>query len=83
MYACRYSTGSTITESYSDDGEHGAGIKLLKLLRDKNCTDVMVMCTRWFGGVHIGPTRFDYITDCAKSALDDLNDTDSALPPLD
>ena len=69
MYAYRNKIGNEIKEACSDDGEHGAGNRLLQLLREAHLTDVVVICTRWFGGVHIGPQRFQYITDCAKEAL--------------
>jgi putative IMPACT (imprinted ancient) family translation regulator len=61
-----------VKESCSDDGEHGAGSHLLRLLRQEQAEDVIVICARWFGGVHIGPKRFDYINGCAKEALSKL-----------
>ena len=72
IYAYRSNIGGKIKEACSDDGEHGAGNRLLHLLRDEEATDVIVVCTRWFGGVHIGPQRFQFITDCAKEALHKL-----------
>ena len=72
MYAYRLKEGDGVVESCSDDGEHGAGNKLLRLLQERSATDVVVVCTRWFGGVHIGPKRFGYITSSATDALNKL-----------
>ena len=72
IYAYRLSEGNGIKESCSDDGEHGAGKRLLGILQDDNATDIVVVCTRWFGGHHIGPKRFDHIKECAKEALQKL-----------
>lgn len=73
IYAFRSKVGGTVKESCSDDGEHGAGQCLLRILREQDALDVMVVCTRWFGGTHIGPKRFDHFTDCTKEALGKLN----------
>ena len=72
IYAFRTGQGPTLKESCNDDGEHGAGNKLLEMLREKNCTDTIVVCTRWYGGTHIGPKRFTHIKNSAQSALDKL-----------
>ena len=65
IYAYRYGN----TEGRCDDDEHGASAKLLKLLKDQDVTDSIVIVTRWFGGVHIGPKRFTLIENCASDAL--------------
>ncbi len=62
----------SIKEMSDDDKETGAGYRLLKLLRDNELTNVMVTCTRWFGGKHLGPSRFEFIENAAKEALDNL-----------
>lgn len=53
-----------------DDGEHGAALKLLRLLQEKNYTDVVVCVTRIYGGYHLGPKRFEIILEKAQEALD-------------
>lgn len=53
----------------SDDGEHGMGRFLLKLLQEGNATNVAVFVLRYFGGVHIGPMRFDIARELATKAL--------------
>uniref|UniRef100_A0A914UHY8 RWD domain-containing protein n=1 Tax=Plectus sambesii TaxID=2011161 RepID=A0A914UHY8_9BILA len=52
-----------------DDGETGAGIKLLHLLEILDARDVVVVITRWYGGIHLGSDRFRHICDLAKKIL--------------
>lgn len=74
IYAYRSGEGATLKEACSDDGEHGAGTHLLNLLREDGRNNIIVTCTRWFGGTHIGPSRFELIKDSAKEALSKLSD---------
>lgn len=59
-----------LLQDYHDDGEGGAGIKLMYLLQDSNVKNVMVVVSRWFGGIMLGQARFMYITDAARGMLD-------------
>ena len=72
IYAYRFGRSQNIKEGCNDDGEHGAGARLLKMLRDTSADNVIVITTRWFGGKHSGPKRFQIIEDCATKALDML-----------
>ena len=56
-------------EDYLDDGEHGGGRRLLKHMIDSDITGRMVVVTRYFGHVYLGPKRFDHITSAAQDAL--------------
>jgi putative IMPACT (imprinted ancient) family translation regulator len=60
-----------IAHDNDDDGEHGAGAKLSALLVLMRCTDVCVVVSRWYGGIHLGPARFKYIANAARTALVD------------
>lgn len=40
-----------------DDGESGAGAKLAALLELMGANNVMIVVSRWYGGVHLGPDR--------------------------
>ena len=53
---------------FEDDGEHGAAEKLLPLLNDK--ADGLLMVSRWFGGKHLGPARFDHMKAAAIEVLE-------------
>jgi putative IMPACT (imprinted ancient) family translation regulator len=60
---------TTILQDYDDDGESGAGKKLMKLLELSKLENVMVVVSRWFGGILLGPDRFKDINNCARSLL--------------
>ena len=69
MYAYRIKNKDIIVENCCDDGEFGAGKRLLNLMRQQNCTNKMIMVTRWYGGRHIGPKRFECILRAASDAI--------------
>ena len=70
IYAYRIGRSANIKEGCRDDGEHGAGSRLLKFLREANMTNAMVVVSRFFGGKHMGPRRFEVIQECAEQALE-------------
>ena len=53
---------------HDDDGEKYGGRTLEKVLA---ATDVVgaVVVARWYGGVRLGPARFDHIRHCAHEAI--------------
>ncbi|KAK4046015.1 hypothetical protein OIV83_006433 [Microbotryomycetes sp. JL201] len=53
-----------------DDGETAAGGRLAHLLTLVHASDVIVVVTRWYGGVHLGPQRFQLINQAARAALE-------------
>lgn len=60
----------TFYQSCEDDGETHAGGRMLHLLQITDARNVMVVVTRWYGGVHLGPDRFKHINNCARILLD-------------
>lgn len=52
-----------------DDGEFGAMRNVLPILQDGNLENVAVFVIRYFGGVKLGPRRFELIKKVATSAL--------------
>ena len=52
-----------------DDGETAAGGRVLHLLELMEAWDVMVVVTRWYGGVQLGPDRFRLINQTARDAV--------------
>jgi putative IMPACT (imprinted ancient) family translation regulator len=52
-----------------DDGEDGAGSRLAQLLQSRNEQNVLVVVSRWFGGIQLGPKRFAHITNVARDLL--------------
>jgi len=59
-----------INEDRDDDGEAGAGDKLLFVLRRLKLVNVVVVVTRWFGGVLLGTDRFRMISNTAIEVLE-------------
>lgn len=56
-----------------DDGEHGASSKMLELMDRMKADNVMVVVTRWYGGIHLGPDRFRHINNLTRQILCDNN----------
>jgi len=59
-----------------DDGESGAGDKLLYLLDVLDAKDLVVVVTRWYGGIQLGHARFKIIVECARNAILEFQQTD-------
>ncbi|KAJ2975815.1 hypothetical protein NUW58_g8253 [Xylaria curta] len=60
---------TTIKEESFDDGESGCGRFLLTNLRDMNVTETLVVMTRWYGGVLLGPDRWRIMRNCLRDSL--------------
>ena len=60
-----------IVSDNDDDGEKGSGTKLAALLEMSDALDVVVVVSRWYGGIHLGPKRFRYIAQTARNALEE------------
>jgi hypothetical protein len=58
-----------LEEDFDDDGETAAGGRLLRLLQLCDCQRVLVVVSRWYGGIQLGPDRFKHINDCARDLL--------------
>lgn len=58
-----------IREDSFDDGEGGSGDFMLKIMRETNTVDTLVVMTRWYGGTMLGPDRWRIIRSCLKEAL--------------
>ncbi|KAK6702256.1 hypothetical protein SNK04_012161 [Fusarium graminearum] len=56
-------------QQFNDDGETGAGSRLLQLMQSMDLWDSMVVVTRWYGGTHLGSKRFRFITAAASDAF--------------
>ncbi|KAI4265479.1 MAG: hypothetical protein L6R38_009393 [Xanthoria sp. 2 TBL-2021] len=56
------------TTTHSDDGEKYAGKALASVLSDLNAEGSIIVA-RWYGGIMLGPVRFEHIKNCAREAL--------------
>ena len=52
-----------------DDGENAAGGRLLHLLEILDVRNILVVVTRWYGGILLGPDRFKLINNVARDCL--------------
>ncbi|KAJ5620795.1 hypothetical protein N7510_004779 [Penicillium lagena] len=59
----------TVVQDYDDDGETAAGGRLLHVMQLMDVWNVVVVVTRWYGGIHLGPARFRLINDVGRDAL--------------
>lgn len=67
--AWRVNTPHGLTSGSDDDGETGGGTHILQLLHALNLADVLVVVSRWYGGVMLGPERWRLITRVCNDAL--------------
>lgn len=65
----RNETAGSNMQDYDDDGESAAGGRLLHLLQLMDVWNVLVVVTRWYGGVKLGPDRFRVINNVAREAV--------------
>ncbi|KAH7175713.1 hypothetical protein EDB81DRAFT_17719 [Dactylonectria macrodidyma] len=56
-------------EASFDDGESGCGNFLLQQLRELDISNTLVVLTRWYGGVMLGPDRWRLMRECVNDAL--------------
>ncbi|KAF8592726.1 imprinted and ancient [Ramaria rubella] len=68
--AWRCKVDGVMHQDNDDDGETAAGGRLAHLLQILDLDEVLVIVTRFFGGIHLGPDRFKHINQAARAALD-------------
>ena len=67
-----------VESGHDDDGEKYGGKAIEKVMEAMDIQGTVVVA-RWYGGVMLGPVRFDHIRDCARAAISNwLNDTEKA-----
>ena len=59
----------TVFQDCDDDGETAGGGRVLHLMQVMDVWNVIVVVTRWYGGVRVGPDRFRLINTAAREAL--------------
>lgn len=63
------STDEVTYQDCDDDGENAAGGRLLHLLQVMDVWGVLIVVSRWYGGVQLGPDRFRCINAVAREAI--------------
>ncbi|KAF4443853.1 hypothetical protein F53441_11312 [Fusarium austroafricanum] len=61
--------GAASFQDCDDDGEAAAGGRMLHLMQVMDIWDAMVVVTRWYGGVQLGPRRFALINAVARDGF--------------
>ena len=62
-------TDAAVVQDYDDDSESVAGGRMLHLMQLMDVWNVLVVVTRWYGGVNLGPDRFRAINNVAREAI--------------
>ncbi|KAJ7338756.1 hypothetical protein JRQ81_012658 [Phrynocephalus forsythii] len=68
----------TFLQDCEDDGETAAGGRLLHLMQILDVRNVLVVVSRWYGGILLGPDRFKHINNCARNILVEQKYTSSS-----
>ena len=63
-------SSSNVLASCDDDGETKAGGRLLELLNILDIDNVLVVVSRWYGGIKLGADRFKHINNAARIILE-------------
>ncbi|KUJ20473.1 uncharacterized protein LY89DRAFT_666143 [Mollisia scopiformis] len=58
-----------VIEDSNDDGESGGGRHILGLLQADNFTGVLLVVSRWYGGIMLGPDRWRIMSQVSRDAL--------------
>jgi hypothetical protein len=69
MYAYRVGSAEHSISNWEDDGEWGAGKKIMEAIRNTDSYNILVCVTHWQGHSHLGPARFEIIKDVSNEAI--------------
>ncbi|KAG0254645.1 hypothetical protein BG011_005615 [Mortierella polycephala] len=61
----------SIAQDNDDDGETAAGSRLLHLMSILDVKNVVVVVSRWYGGIPLSADRFKHINNAARQLLDE------------
>ena len=81
---CAYSISlndQTWGDGQCDDDEHCAARHLMRLIKEHKLKDTVLFRVRYYGGIHLGKTRFQLYTEVAEKALGILNPNIQMLSP--
>lgn len=60
----------SVVQDCDDDGEKGAGKYVLYVMKQMKANDCVVVVSRWFGGIKLGPVRFRHISNVVRDILE-------------
>ena len=58
-----------VLEECNDDGESGGGRHILGVMKSSDIVGVLLVVTRWYGGIMLGPDRWRLMTQVSQDAL--------------
>lgn len=68
-WAYRCAATGRLREDSFDDGETGCGDLMLRVMREVGAVDTLIVLTRWFGGIMLGPDRWRLMRNCVTNVL--------------
>ncbi|XP_050680550.1 protein IMPACT-B-like [Leptidea sinapis] len=75
MYAyrieCPSEKGTCVLQDCDDDGETHAGGRMLHLLQILEQKNTLVVVSRWYGGIQLGPDRFRHINNATRQVIEE------------
>lgn len=71
-WAARITKDQSVWDVKNDDGEMGAGHVILRILQKENWVDIIVVVTRWFGGVKLQGDRFKHLQNATRYFLEQI-----------
>ena len=74
IYRYKKEETNQMVEDYDDDGEDGAGFRVLGVIQKMKLLNLFVMVTRWYGGTLLHQDRFKRINDSAQILLNQHSD---------
>lgn len=69
-WAARVRKDQGVFDVKNDDGEMGAGKVILRVLQKENMVDMIIVVTRWFGGIKLQGDRFRHVQDATSYFLE-------------
>ncbi|MDD3145419.1 MAG: YigZ family protein [Candidatus Gracilibacteria bacterium] len=70
-YRIKLENGSVL-EGKNDDGETGAGMCILREIQRADYINVIIIVTRYFGGIHLQTDRFKNVIEASKIILKEI-----------
>jgi hypothetical protein len=64
----RTDSGRVVEES-NDDGESGGGRHILQIMQSDDIVGMLLVVTRWYGGIMLGPDRWRIMSQVSRDAL--------------
>lgn len=71
MFVWKVNENGIIKSDSDEDGESGAGSRMMHLVDLTGACNFAVIVSRWYGGIHLGPDRWKHINNSLRTILDE------------